>query len=80
LLGGEFADAGAVAADVALVALGFLGVGKGDVDEADRFLVCSAAGAGDAGDAEAEGCAGADADAAGERFSDLGGDCAVLGD
>ena len=55
-----------------------LGVGEGDVDEADGFVGvgarCSGAGAGDAGDGDAERCAGADADAFGEGARYFGGD------
>ena len=57
---------------------GFLGVGEGDVDQADGLVFGAAGGAGDAGDAQAEGCAGAQADAVGEGFGDFGGDGAVL--
>lgn len=80
MLGGVLADAGAVAAEGFFNGLGFLGVADGDVDQAYRFVFCCAGGAGDAGDAEAEGCAGAETDAGGEGFGYLGGDGAVLGD
>ena len=69
LLGGEFADAGAVAANGAFEAFGFLGVGEGDVDEADGLFVCSSAGTGDAGHSQSKRRASADSDAAGESFS-----------
>ncbi len=62
VLRGPQADAVAVAGDVQLADLGVFAVGETDIDEADG-LVCVGAGgcgrAGDAGDADAEGRAGA---------------------
>ncbi len=78
LCGGPFADARAVAAEGALDSVGGLPVGDGEVNQADWFFLGAARGAGDAGDADADGCAGAQADAVCEGLGHLSRDCAVL--
>jgi hypothetical protein len=76
VLAGPPADAFAVAGEVELFDLSALGVGEGDVDEADWLVGvgarCAWAWAGDAGDGDAERCAGAVADAFGEGAGDFG--------
>src|ERR1700683_3941358 len=52
-------------------------VGDADVYEADWFFGCSAAGARNSGDADAQRCAGTFANAVGERESCLGADRAL---
>ena len=52
LLGGVFADAVAVAAEVLFDGFVFLGVGEGDVDQTDGLLFAAAGGAGDAGNSQ----------------------------
>src|ERR1039458_4412506 len=80
LLGGELADAVAIAAECALGGFVLLRVGYGDVDQAHGFVFSAAGGAGDAGYADSQGCAGAEADAVSECFGHFSRDCAVLCD
>src|ERR1039458_2455586 len=80
LLCGPLADAVAVAAEGALDGFVFLGVGEGDVDQANGFGFCCAGRNGDAGDAEAEGGTGAETDSFGEGLRNFSGDGAVPGD
>ena len=80
LLGGEFADSGAVAFEGALDGLGFVRVGDGDVDQAYGFLRGCAGGSGDAGYAYSQGCAGAQADACGEGACDFCRDGSIEAD
>src|SRR3981189_2417681 len=84
VLAGPPADSFAVAGEVELFDLGVLGLGEGDVDETD-WLVGVGAGssgarAGDAGDGDAERCAGAVADSFCEGAGDFGRDGAFVGD
>lgn len=79
-LRGPLADALAVAAEGAIDRVGALSVRDGDVDEADRFGIGGAGGAGDSCNTEAQSCAGARSDAFGKRFGDFSGDCAVFCD
>ncbi len=62
------------------MSIGALGVADGDVNQADGLGFRGAGGAGDAGDSQAQGRAGARADAVGEGFGDFSGDGAVLRD
>ena len=79
-LRGPFADALAIAAEGAVDGVGALRIRDGNVDEADRFGIGGAVGAGNAGNAESQGCAGARADAFGKCLGDFSGDRAVPGD
>ena len=53
------------------------GVGERDVNQSHGFFRRAAAGSGDAGDADAEGRAGAPANAGGQRLRDLRADRAL---
>src|SRR5258707_15666190 len=84
VLAGPPANAFAVAGKIKLFDLSVLIVGECDVDEADRFVGVGAgssgAWAGDAGDGDAERCAGAGADAFGEGARYFARDGAFAGD
>ena len=71
---GVLADALAVAGEAIGAFARAVLVGEADVHQADGFLGSSAAGAGDAGDTDANGCARAFADAVGERECHFGAD------
>ena len=79
-LRGPFANTNAIAAEGAVDRVGALSIGDSDVDEADGFGFRCAGGAGYACDAEADGCAGARADAFSESFGDFSRNGAVLCD
>src|SRR5579863_10007682 len=73
-LRGVLADALAVAREAIGAFARTVLVGEADVHEANWFFWRAAAGASDAGDSDADGCAGAFADAVGERERDFRAD------
>src|SRR5580698_1761229 len=65
-VGGEGADAVAIAGELVAAFTGAVRIGDADVDEADWFFWRAAAGAGDASNADADGGAGAAANSVSE--------------